>query len=146
MICRYFLSVIFQVEELISNLPSLTVFDEFVLKACGFYCLSQCRYGFPTLILNQWRNFCIEPPDVVSISFNGTVQEFVFELPSDANSTQYVMVRNHCSIEVFVFNMNLAFLVFLYIEGFKMFQQKTKLPPMGLELTTPTITGIEFYC
>ena len=47
-------------------------------------------------------------------------------------------------IEVFVFNTNLTFLYNIDIEGFKKFQQKLNLPPVGFELTTATITGSEF--
>ena len=46
-------------------------------------------------------------------------------------------------------NTILAFLTFLYkidIEGFKKFQQKIKLPPMGIELTTSTVKGLEGRC
>ena len=45
-------------ERLISDLPSLTIFDEFVLKACGFYCRASCKRGrgFPSVILNQWKS------------------------------------------------------------------------------------------
>ena len=47
--------------------------------------------------------------------------------------------------EVFVFNTNLEFLYKIDIEGSKMFQQK-KLPPVGTELTTPTIKVLEGRC
>ena len=46
--------------------------------------------------------------------------------------------------EAFVFNTKLAFLTLLYnidIESFKKFQQKIKLLPVRIEVTTPTITG-----
>ena len=39
-------------------------------------------------------------------------------------------------IEVFVNNINLTFLYKIGIECFKKFQQKIKLPPVGIELTT----------
>ena len=42
------------------------------------------------------------------------------------------------SNEFFVFNTNLTFLYNIDTEGFK------KLPPVGFELTTVTITGLEF--
>ena len=84
---QYF-SAIFQVEELIADLPPLTVFDEFRLKACGFYCQSQCHYGFPTLILNRWSS-CLSPT-VMNITINDTMDV----LEPDANSTQYVMVSS----------------------------------------------------
>ena len=41
----------------------------------------------------------------------------------------------------FVFNTNLTFLHKIDIEGFK---SKKKLPPVGFELTTATIIGLEF--
>ena len=53
------------------------------------------------------------------------------------------------SVKVFVFNTNLAFLTFLHKidnKGFKKFLQKIKLPPVGIELTTPTINGLEVRC
>ena len=42
----------------------------------------------------------------------------------------------------FVFNRNLTFLYKIDIEGFK--KLKKMLPPVGFELTTATITGLEF--
>ena len=48
------------------------------------------------------------------------------------------------TIWVFVFNTNLTFLYKIDIEGFKNFQQKITLPPVGFELTTATTTGLEF--
>ena len=45
-------------------------------------------------------------------------------------------------------DINLAFLTFLYkigIKGFKKFQQKIKLSPVGIELKTPTIYGLDAY-
>ena len=70
-------------EQLISELPSLNVFDEFALKACGFYCKASCYrgLGFPSVILDQW-GFCL------SRSSNGSFQ------PPNENSTQFVVVRN----------------------------------------------------
>ena len=44
--------------------------------------------------------------------------------------------------EVFVFNTNRAFLYKIDIEGFKKFQQKINLCPVGVEATTPTIYGL----
>ena len=44
----------------------------------------------------------------------------------------------------FVFNTNLTFLYKIDIEGFIKFQPKIKLLPMGFELTTAAITGLEF--
>ena len=45
--------------------------------------------------------------------------------------------------EVFVFNTNLAFLYKIDIEGFRKLQEKIELHPEGIELTTPTIFGVE---
>ena len=45
---------------------------------------------------------------------------------------------------LFFFNTNLKFLYTIDIMGFEKFQQKIKLPPMGFEPTTTTITGLEF--
>ena len=42
---------------------------------------------------------------------------------------------------LFVFNTNLTFLYNIDIDGFK---KKKKLPPVGFELTTATITKLEF--
>ena len=106
----------FQVEELIADLPSLTIFDEFVLKACGFYCQASCKRGrgFPSVILNQWKSCAsvhavhvilpsatdVNGSDtVVDISVgpsgvNNTVSVIDQTLPpSDVNGTQFVMVR-----------------------------------------------------
>ena len=47
------------------------------------------------------------------------------------------------SVGFFVFNTNLTFLYKIDIEGFKKFEQK-KLPPVGFELTTAAVTGLEF--
>ena len=44
----------------------------------------------------------------------------------------------------FVFNTNLTFLYNIDIKGFEKFQQKIKLPPVGFELPTAAITGLEF--
>ena len=54
--------------------------------------------------------------------------------------------QNSLAIEFFLNNTNLTFLAFLYKidnEGFQN-QQKIKLPPAGIELTRPTIYGLEF--
>ena len=109
----------FQVEELISDLPSLTVFDEFVLKACGFYCQASCKRGrgFPSVLLKQWKS-CTSapavhvvlpssdgvngPPVVIDVNLsvgpsdvNNTVAVIdQTSPPSDVNGTKFVMVRN----------------------------------------------------
>ena len=67
---------------------------------------------------------------------------FGFEFDQSSNYLNYIT-------KVFVFNTNLAFLTLLYkndIEGFQKFQQKINLPPVGIELTTPTINGLEVRC
>ena len=92
------------------------MFDEFVVKACGFYCQASCKRGrgFPSVILNQWKSCTSVPsvhvvlpssddvndPDtVVDISvgpsgLNNTVSVIDQTLPpSDVNGTQFVMVR-----------------------------------------------------
>ena len=116
-----YFSTMFQVEELISDLPSLTVFDEFVLKACGFYCQASCKRGrgFPSVILKQWKSCSFVPSvhvvlpssdDVngppVMIDVNLSVgpsdvnnTQPVIDVdqtlpPSDVNGTRFVMVRN----------------------------------------------------
>ena len=56
----------------------------------------------------------------------------------------YALVNDIIEIfRVFVFNTNLTFLYKIDILGFKKFQQKIKLPPVGFELTTATITRLE---
>ena len=92
------------------------MFDEFVLKACGFYCQASCKRGrgFPSVILKQWKSCAsvssvhvilpsatdVNGPDtVVDISVgpsgvNNTVSVIDQTLPpSDVNGTQFVMVR-----------------------------------------------------
>ena len=48
-------------------------------------------------------------------------------------------------VEVLVFNTYLAFLYKRDIKGFIKFQQKIKLSPVGIELTT-TIYGLQGRC
>ena len=48
------------------------------------------------------------------------------------------------SIRFFIFNTNLTFLYNINIKGFETFQQKIKLPSVGFELPTATITVFEF--
>ena len=40
----------------------------------------------------------------------------------------------------------MTFLYKIDIEGFKKFQQKMKLTPVGFKLTMAAITGLEFNC
>ena len=70
-----------QVEELIPDLPSLTIFDKFAVKTCGFYCRASCKRGrgFPSVVLKQWRSCMAEPSGG-------------FFLPPNENSTQFVEV------------------------------------------------------
>ena len=46
------------------------------------------------------------------------------------------------TLEVFVNNTNLTFLSFLYKISIKV-SEKNKVPPVGFELTTLTITGLQ---
>ena len=48
--------------------------------------------------------------------------------------------------EVFHFRHKSGISDKIYIEGYEKFQQKVKLPPVGIELTTPTIYGLEGRC
>ena len=63
-------------------------------------------------------------------------------------SKAQVHLHTYCSclfikaLEVFVNNTNLTFLSFLYKISIEV-SQKIKLPPVGLELTTLTITGLQ---
>ena len=43
------------IEENVAKIPSLSVFDEFMLKLCGGMCLEECNLGFPLLILTEWE-------------------------------------------------------------------------------------------
>ena len=45
-----------RIEESIHTLPSLDMFDKFALKACGHYCQKNCDYGFPNLILKEYKD------------------------------------------------------------------------------------------
>ena len=54
--------------------------------------------------------------------------------------------RLNNAFEVFIFNTNLAFLYKIDIHGFEKVSAKIKLPPVGFELTTPTIKGLQGRC
>ena len=64
-------------------------------------------------------------------------------------SASTVVAVSYCNVTltfgVFVFNTNLAFLYKIDHSGvLKKIQQKIELLPVGTELTTPTMTGLEF--
>ena len=69
-------------------------------------------------------------------------------IPIEVNLLVYIcfIISFPHQFEFFLNNTNLTFLAFLYkidIQGFQN-QQKIKLPLAGIELTTPTIYGLEF--
>ena len=39
---------------ILATVPSLELFDEFNLKACGYYCHHECALGFPTVLLKEY--------------------------------------------------------------------------------------------
>ena len=69
-----------QLEELITDLPSVTIFDEFAARACGMYCKPSCHYGhgFPSVVFREWSS-CL-----TNLSRKA--------LPYTENSTLFVMV------------------------------------------------------
>ena len=92
------------------------MFDEFVLKACGFYCQVSCERGrgFPSVMLNQWKSCTSVPsvhvilPSATDVNGSDTVVDISVESsgvnntvsvmdqtlpPSDVNGTQFVMAR-----------------------------------------------------
>ena len=42
-----------EIEDSIAMLPSMSQFDQFVINACGSYCLKNLEYGFPSLVLTE---------------------------------------------------------------------------------------------
>ena len=48
-----------RIENYISQLPLLDRFDNFAVLACGFYCLEDCSYGFPNLVLMEYSSCLI---------------------------------------------------------------------------------------
>ena len=71
------------------------------------------------------------------------------ELPLNGDRVLNCLVKMRSergTIEFFLNKTNLTFLAFLYKIDIKGFQneQKIKLPPVGIELITPTIYGLEF--
>ena len=51
-----------RIEDSIAMLPSMSQFDQFVTNACGSYCLQNCEYGFPSLVLTE-INKCLSNED-----------------------------------------------------------------------------------
>ena len=51
-----------RIEDYISQLPTLNVFDSLMIEFCGFYCKDLCSYGFPSLILTEYK-LCLEVPE-----------------------------------------------------------------------------------
>ena len=92
---RYIFSAL-QLEELIDNLPSMILFDEFAVKACGFYCRHSCRRsrGFPSVILKEW-----------SLCLTNASRKAV---PYHENSTLFVMV-----LLMFIYSKSMSKLCFL---------------------------------
>ena len=87
------------------------------------------------------------PDDLNSgLTLSKIQKEFQFCKLMQKSKLFYHISRLSTVIEFFLNNTNLTFLVFLYKIDNRVlkFQQKIKLPPVGIELTTPTITGLEF--
>ena len=76
-----------QLEELIADLPPLSIFDDFVVKACGFFCKESCDSGFPSVVLDQWRSCLLDSGD-------GEGEGFTLEPDSNLQSTQFVKVES----------------------------------------------------
>ena len=51
-----------KIEDDIQMLPSMKMFDKFAVKGCGQYCLKNCDYGFPNLILEEMK-VCLNDRD-----------------------------------------------------------------------------------
>ena len=65
-----------EIEDSIQMLPSVSQFDHFVIKACGSYCLVNCEYGFPSLVLTEMKT-CLNSEDrriVTNDTSNALVQ------------------------------------------------------------------------
>ena len=57
-------------------MPSMSQFDQFVTNACGSYCLTNCEYGFPSLVLTEIKK-CLSKEDrrdVTNTTSNTLVQ------------------------------------------------------------------------
>ena len=66
-----------RIEDYISQLPTLNVFDSLMVELCGFYCLQDsCSYGFPSLILWQY-NLCLVDKQLRDKEPNVTSNEFI---------------------------------------------------------------------
>ena len=65
-----------EIEDAMQMLPSMSQFDQFVTKACGSYCLENCEYGFPSLVLTEMKK-CLNNDDsrtVTNDTSNALVQ------------------------------------------------------------------------
>ena len=65
-----------EIEDSIAMLPSMSQFDQFVINACGSYCLKNCEYGFPSLVLTEVKK-CLSSEDrrnVINATSNALVQ------------------------------------------------------------------------
>ena len=70
----------FKLEELIAELSPLSVFDEFGLKICGYYCKLQCINGFPSLVLDHWSKCLTDEPSSKGVSGLGRRKSLSIEL------------------------------------------------------------------
>ncbi len=64
-----------EIEKNVAKIPSLSVFDEFMLKLCGGMCWEECSDGFPLLLLAEWQ-ICLAnlPRDGIVPASNQYVQ------------------------------------------------------------------------
>ena len=65
-----------RIEDSIAMMPSMSQFDQFVTNACGSYCLKNCEYGFPSLVLTEIKK-CLSSEDrrdVTNTTSNALVQ------------------------------------------------------------------------
>ena len=65
-----------KIEDSIQMLPSMSQFDQFVTNACGSYCLKNCEYGFPSLVLTEIKK-CLsneDRRDVTNTTSNALVE------------------------------------------------------------------------
>ena len=100
----------------------------------------------PTKLINQrlwcgivvnflvlWRGVSCLTPSWVYV-FKCAILSFWHQI-----QVEFSLIYTKFTIGFFVFNTNLTFVYKINIEGFKKFQQKIKLPPVGFELTTAAI-------
>ena len=86
-----------RIERLIGGLPSLRIFDEFAVKACGYYCQPSCSRGFPSQVLIHWK-FCLQKTSVGNVNASSGHDE---ERPeetgyeNDGEGTVFVMVSTN---------------------------------------------------